>query len=306
MPALTHAIVALLVGLSSSFPGGASASLDAGDPAAPLPTAHAHNDYLHADPCIGTIALGFRSLEVDVHPVGDDLLVGHDPEDLVPERTIERLYLEPLRDWCAAADATDPAEAEPPLTLLVDIKRHPARSLELLLAKLEPLRPLLSHVADGEFVPGRITVILSGSRPIAEVTAMENRFVFIDGRPTDLDRDPPVTLMPLISSSYGLTLRTPLMGPLNDKAAARLHALVEKTHAQGRRLRFWGHFEDPQIWTALVDAGVDLIGTDDRSRLAAWLRANDPRCGSGAAKAEHPITSENEPPTTSAADAPAE
>ncbi len=303
MPVLTNAIAALLVAMSLSNSGGARAAMESDGPDAPLPTAHAHNDYQHVDPCVGAITLGFRSLEVDVHPVGDDLLVGHDPEDLVPERTIERLYLEPLRDWCAATDTT---KAEPPLTLLVDIKRHPARSLELLLAKLEPLRPLLSHVADGEFVPGRITVILSGSRPIAEVTAMENRFVFIDGRPTDLDRDPPVTLMPLISSSYGLTLRTPLMGPLNDKAAARLHALVEKTHAQGRRLRFWGHFEDPQIWTALVDAGVDLIGTDDRSRLAAWLRANDPRCGSVAAKAEHPITSENEPPTTSAADAPAE
>ena len=303
MPVLTTAFAALLVGMSLSNSGEVRAAMDTGDPAAPLPTAHAHNDYQHADPCVGAIALGFRSLEVDVHPVGDDLLVGHDPEDLVPERTIERLYLEPLRAWCDATAATDATEAEPPLTLLVDIKRHPARTLELLLAKLEPLRPLLSHVADGAMVPGRLTVILSGSRPIAEVAAMENRVVFIDGRPTDLDRNPPVTLMPLISGSYGLTLRTPLIGPLTDEASARLHALVEKTHAQGRRLRFWGHLEDPQIWSTLVDAGVDLIGTDDRPQLAAWLRANDPRCGSGAADAEHPITSENEPSTTPAADA---
>jgi hypothetical protein len=112
--------------------------------------------------------------------------------------------------------------------------------------------------------------------------------------------------MPLISGSYGLTLRAPLMGPLNDDATARLHALVEKAHAQGRRLRFWGHLEDPQIWTALVDAGVDLIGTDDRSRLAAWLRANDPRCRSGAAEAEDPIRSGNETPTTPVLDDAAE
>jgi hypothetical protein len=38
-------------------------------------------------------------------------------------------------------------------------------------------------------------------------------------------------------------------------------------------------------------------------QLAAWLRANDPRCGSDAAEAEHPITPENEPSTTPAADA---
>ena len=88
MPVLTTAFAALLVGMSLSNSGEVRAAMDTDGPAAPLPTAHAHNYYQHADPCVGAIALGFRSLEVDVHPVGDDLLVGHDPEDLVPERTI--------------------------------------------------------------------------------------------------------------------------------------------------------------------------------------------------------------------------
>lgn len=273
MPPLSNAVVPIVLGLIGTLIGPPDDPASEQVGSIPLPTAHAHNDYRHADPCIGALRLGFRSIEVDVFPVGDDLLVAHDLDEATPDRTIEGLYLEPLARWCE----TTPEETLP-VTLLVDIKRDGPRALELLLEKLSPLRPLLSRVERGEIVAGRIMVILSGSRPIAEVAAMPDRVVFIDGRPADLARNPPVTLVPLVSGSYGPTLETPLFGPPSDSAGTRLRALARTAHEQGRRLRFWGHLEDPAIWAALVEAKVDLIGTDDRARLADWLLANDPRC----------------------------
>ena len=59
-----------------------------------LRRAHAHNDYEHPKPLINALGHGFGSVEADVHLVEGKLLVGHDPEDLLPERTLERLYLE--------------------------------------------------------------------------------------------------------------------------------------------------------------------------------------------------------------------
>lgn len=312
MTTLLPLLVATMFGLAAT-PTPPHETHAAGASSPPLPSAHAHNDYEHDDPCHGALNLGFRSLEVDVFPVGDDLLVGHDPEDLVPERTIERLYLEPLRRWCASRPASpgdrgmvDPKTIQantiddPALTLLVDIKRAGPRALELLLRKLEPLQPWLTRVTDGDLVPGRITVILSGNRPVAEVAALADRVVFIDGRPGDLERNPPVTLVPLVSGSYGPTLRTPLIGAPSDDAIRRLRRLTDLAHAQGRRIRFWGHLEDPRIWSAFVEAGVDLIGTDDRARLADWLRTNDPRCGGDAPSGSGPMTDETpdhaEPP----------
>src|SRR5262245_15206108 len=57
---------------------------------------HAHNDQENARPLAGALELSFCSVEVDVHLVGDQLLVGHDPEQLDPARTLEAIYLDPL------------------------------------------------------------------------------------------------------------------------------------------------------------------------------------------------------------------
>ena len=63
----------------------------------PLPNAHAHNDYEHKRPLFDALAHGFGSVEADVFLVRGQMLVGHTAIDLRPERTLEKLYLEPLR-----------------------------------------------------------------------------------------------------------------------------------------------------------------------------------------------------------------
>lgn len=283
MTILTLAIVSLVLGIVAADADGRAASPPT-EHETSLPTAHAHNDYRHADPCTGALDLGFTSIEVDVFPVGDDLLVGHEPADLRPDRTIEGLYLDPLRVRCEAAEhpARGPLADGHHLLLLVDIKRDASRALELLLPRLDPLKPWLARVENGRFKDGPIMVVLSGSRPVAQVAAMPDRVVFIDGRLGDLDRNPPVELVPLVSASFGSAVGAALIGAPSESARQRLGELADRAHAQGRRLRFWGHLEDPDIWAALVDAKVDLIGTDDLDRLASWLRAHDPRCRASA------------------------
>src|SRR5262245_26442745 len=93
--------------------------------AAPLqrPRGHAHNDYLHLHPLQDALRLGFTSVEADVFLSGGELLVGHDAAMLRSHRTLERLYLEPLRAHFAARG--DAARGEPFL-LLIDIKRDGA------------------------------------------------------------------------------------------------------------------------------------------------------------------------------------
>jgi hypothetical protein len=43
------------------------------------------------------ISLGLAAIEVDVWLVDGTLLAGHEMQDLSPERTLDSLYLEPLR-----------------------------------------------------------------------------------------------------------------------------------------------------------------------------------------------------------------
>src|SRR5689334_8437966 len=64
----------------------------------PLKEAHAHNDYEHKRPLFDALDNGFCSVEADVFLEGDTLLVGHARADLRPGRTLEKLYLDPLRE----------------------------------------------------------------------------------------------------------------------------------------------------------------------------------------------------------------
>ena len=87
-----------LLTLGLLLPVGGASAATAPPEASPLSRAHAHNDYEHPRPLLDALDHGFTSVEADVWLVGDELLVGHDLADLVPGRTLEKLYLDPLAD----------------------------------------------------------------------------------------------------------------------------------------------------------------------------------------------------------------
>src|SRR3954469_7012674 len=63
----------------------------------PLEHAHAHNDYEHARPLAEALEHGFTSVEADIWLVDGQLLVAHDRDKVDTARTLESLYLAPLR-----------------------------------------------------------------------------------------------------------------------------------------------------------------------------------------------------------------
>ena len=64
----------------------------------PLIHVHAHNDYEHTRPLFDALDHGFCSVEADIYLVDGQLLVAHDRAKVKPERTLQALYLDPLRD----------------------------------------------------------------------------------------------------------------------------------------------------------------------------------------------------------------
>src|SRR3954465_10407456 len=87
----------------------------------PLDRAHAHNDYQHARPLLDALDRGFGSVEANIYLVDGALLVAHDRDSVRPDRTLESLYLAPLRAW-SQAHAGRVYANRPPLTLLIDVK----------------------------------------------------------------------------------------------------------------------------------------------------------------------------------------
>src|SRR5437660_5508951 len=87
----------------------------------PLRQAHAHNDYEHKRPLFDALDHGFCSVEADIYLEKGQLLVGHTQDDLRPDRTLEKLYLDPLRQRVRDQGGRVYRDG-PTLYLLIDVK----------------------------------------------------------------------------------------------------------------------------------------------------------------------------------------
>jgi hypothetical protein len=232
----------------------------------PLLRAHAHNDYEHARPLLDALDCGFGSIEADIYLVAGQLLVAHNAKDVKPGRTLEALYLDPLRAR-VQQNGGRVYRGGPTITLLVDVKTEAVATYAALHARLETYAAMLTVFRDGVAAPGAITVILSGNRARAELAAQPVRYAALDGRLDDLTANPPAALVPWISDNWAKHFTWKWTGPMPEADRAKFHALIAQAHAQGRRIRFWNTPDTPAAWQLLHTSGVDLINTDHLAAL---------------------------------------
>jgi Glycerophosphoryl diester phosphodiesterase family len=242
-------------------------------PVTPLARAHAHNDYEHARPLRDALAQGFCSVEADVFLTKDELLVAHERKNLKPGRTLEKLYLDPLRELVKVNRGKVYPDG-PAFHLLIDAKTGAAETYAALDRVLARYADVLSVTRDGKFEPKAVTVVVSGNRDKEAMTRQAVRFAGIDGRPEDLESDAPAHLVPWISANWTLLFRWRGDGPMPEAERRKLRGMVEKAHGRGRLVRFWATPETETVWKVLLSAGVDLINTDKLGELRTFLLAN--------------------------------
>src|SRR5262245_47482857 len=175
-------------------------------PAVPLPHAHAHNDYEHTRPLRDALDHGFCSVEADIYLVDGQLLVAHDRRDVKPERTLQALYLDPLRERVKANGGKVYRDG-PPFWLLVDVKSEAKSTYAALHDALARYADVLTTVDGGRVESKAITVVVSGNRTKEGMAAQPRRHAGLDGRLADLDSDLPAHLMPWVSDNWALNFR---------------------------------------------------------------------------------------------------
>lgn len=237
----------------------------------PLPRAHAHNDYEHARPLLDALDRGFCSVEADVWLVKGQLLVAHTPAQWNTERTLEKLYLDPLR----ARAKANRGSIYPGATfyLMIDVKTDAKETYAALAPVLERYSDVLTVTRDGKTEPRAVTVVVSGNRDRKTLAEQKVRYAALDGRPADLDGDSPAALVPWVSDSWKLHFKWNGTGAMPDDERKKLRAFVEKAHEQGRKVRFWATPETESAWKELLAADVDFINTDKLKELETFLRA---------------------------------
>ncbi|MBP2475034.1 hypothetical protein JOF53_003906 [Crossiella equi] len=273
--------VAVVLAAVAGLVGGVAAPAGAVERVRPLAQAHAHNDYEHDRPLLDALAHGFTSVEADIYLVDGALLVGHDPGDLRPDRTLESLYLEPLRKRVLASGGQVYPDRPRLFQLLVDIKLNGAAVYAHLDKVLRSPRYgwLFSRYRHGSVVPGAVTVVISGDRPREVMAGQRDRRAFYDGRltsPGDLGPGADARLVPLVSDNWAKLFSWTGVGEMPDLERVKLRELVHRVHAAGQRLRFWATPDMPgsareAVWRELAAAGVDHLNTDDLEGLRAFL-----------------------------------
>lgn len=239
--------------------------------AQPLIHAHAHNDYEHKRPLLDALDQGFCSVEADIYLVEGKLLVAHNRGDVKPERTLQALYLDPLRER-VKRNGGRVFPNGPECTLLIDLKTDWKTIYPVLRGVLTNYADVLTTFRGDVKQTNAVMVIITGSRSRDMFEGEKVRYAAYDGELSDLDANPPASFAPWISASWGSKFRWRANDEMPAAEREQLATIVRRTHEQGRRVRFWGAPDGPNFWRAMREAGVDLINTDRLPELAEFLR----------------------------------
>jgi glycerophosphoryl diester phosphodiesterase len=236
----------------------------------PLVRVHAHNDYEHKRPLLDALDHGFCSVEADVHLVDGQLLVAHDRPKVKPDRTLQSLYLDPLRER-VQKNGGHVYPGGPEFTLLVEFKGDWRTSYPVLLDLLKQYAGMLTIFRPGVTQTNAIRVVITGNRSRKMFEGESTRYMALDGDLADLDSGAPADLIPWISSNWRQSFKWRGVGPMPEPEKAKLKEIVAKAHQQGRRVRFWGSPDQPLFWGEMLADGVDLINTDDLDGAQKFL-----------------------------------
>jgi hypothetical protein len=253
----------------------------------PLINAHAHNDYEHTHPLFDALSHGFCSVEADIHLVDGKLLVAHNLRDTRPEKTLEAMYLEPLRKLAKEHNGKIYG-SEPRFFLLIDLKsdfskiypvlRNVLEGYSDIVTTFEPTDIKVHHTGKPEWSyrsntahKKAVTVVLTGNAQSATLPNEKVRFAGIDGhldRLPNRKRDDPVLW---ISENWKSFFHWNGKGTISPEERAKLQGYAEQAHAKGKLIRFWNAPENATFWAEMERDGVDLLNTDDLAGLENFL-----------------------------------
>jgi hypothetical protein len=236
----------------------------------PLRHGLAENDFVQERPLQTALELGFRAIDVDVFLTDNQLKVGYSILDLNSRGTFENLYLAPLKKLKDSNSQLIQNDGEP-LLLFVVFKSDGRLCYKALRPLLEKYADILTSVRDEQQSLGAVSIIVGGDSP-RDIIMFENpRYVAIDGRYSDIEKNEPPHLISTISLRWSSYYNWKGGIEFQPHERAKLTAMIEKVHKANRKIRFWSTPDSEQVWTVLQAAKVDWIGAEQYGTLHKFL-----------------------------------
>jgi len=135
---------------------------------------------------------------------------------------------------------------------------------------------MLTVFQSGQTKTNAVTAIISGNRPRKMLAEEPVRYAAYDGRLEDLNSNEPSSLIPWISDDWTKHFEWRGTGVFPAEQKQKLMQILKKAHQQGRKVRFWATPDRAEVWTELVNGGVDIIIADNLPALQKFLLSNKP------------------------------
>ncbi len=222
---------------------------------------HSHNDYEQKQPFFAAYNLGFDSIEADLYLKDGELCVAHDKKDVSTERTLRKLYIEPLLAKIKE-NGGYPYPNKIPLHLLLDLKTQGHEIMQVLDAQLKPYKKELRHVK----------ISISGDMPQPEEFQNYDKMFSFDGRRNLTYSKKAFKRIYMVSASFTefgkyWTGKQALPKEVADK----ISVFVKEMHAKNKKVRLWGTPNTKFGFETLKALKVDVIGTDDLPLLRNFI-----------------------------------
>ena len=221
---------------------------------------HSHNDYQRTAPFYQAYAQRVTSVECDMHYTGGKFLVAHDLDETNPDVTFDNTYLQPIvRAFKLNGGHAWADDATRPLQLLIDIKSDdPDAFIKALVKKIRKY----PEVFDRSVNPVACQVVITGNRPDPSEWYKYPAVIMFDGL-IDKDYTPDqLARVALVSECFDDYSQWNGKGTLIYDEEQAVRKVIEKAHAWGKPIRFWGCPDTVSTWYTWINFGIDYINTD--------------------------------------------
>ena len=222
---------------------------------------HSHNDYEQKQPFFAAYDLGFDSIEADLYLKDGELCVAHNQKDISTERTLRKLYIEPLLAKIKE-NGGYPYPNKKSLHLLLDLKTQGKEIMQVLDIQLKPYKKELKH----------IKISISGDMPKPEEFQNYDKMFSFDGRKSlDYSKEGFKRVYIVSASFTDFGKYWAGKEPLSQEVAEKISVFVNEMHAKNKKVRLWGTPNTTLGYETLKALQVDVIGTDDLPLLRNYI-----------------------------------
>ena len=216
---------------------------------------HSHNDYVRTAPFWEAYSQHCGSIEADVFWHGEQLLVGHNVEDLTPERTFDAMYVQPIVQVVRANGGKAWPNSPDRLILMVELKSATE-------PELSEVIDLLGKYPD-VFCGDAVQLVITGNTPAPGNFDSYPHWVYFDGDIRENYTPAQLARIGMVSNSFRLFAKKwNGKGRMLDPELDAVNAAIAKVHAWDKPIRFWEAPEGTTAYFTFWKLGVDIINTD--------------------------------------------